>query len=318
MKHRLLLSLVLWAGMACLQLAQAGPHIYYDDNDNIKWKMKISEAIFLAKLNNRPLFVHMCKPNHKASEEQVVALLRDEKLGKFVNRHTYPISIDADKFPPELKAAGTIKGIFDKVFGQRDSVPSILALPGASSVYYHQFSGNGWTPDRMEQQIMDGLTKHHAMNKAVENMINKQVEALEKNLEKKANWATAGKIYNQIMSQPGYAPARDLAIDAMEKAEADGAAELREAFSQAKSDEYAEAKKLATKVQTDYKNLPLADEAKAHLAALKLLEAANASIAKEKKADAIKSLDSIVNTYGDTPYAAIAIARKKDLAPAKK
>lgn len=320
MKCRLIPGLVLGIGMLLLQPgARAAPHTFYEDGGLINWKIKIAEALYAAKVNNRPLFIHICKEDHKPSEEQTDKLFKDEKLAKLLNRHCYPMVIESSKSPPELARAFEIKKVFDNFLGGRDNVPGILMIPGQSQTYLQQFTGNGWTSKSMEDRVLNVLQTNHKMNNALENQLNKLVTALEKNLENKKTWPTATKLYAQILNQPGYAIVRDLAFDAMEKTTADGTQELKEAYKHGSQDEWEEAKKLTLKVQTDFKGLPIADEAKMHQAALKLLETANKQAADPKmKTTALKTLDQLLNFYSETPYSALAIARKKDLAPPAK
>jgi len=314
-----LAGLALGAGLLLLQYAEAAPHTFYDDGGMVRWKLKFAEAVAQAKQSNRPLFIHVCKDSDKPSEDQVVVLFRDEKLARLINRHMHPVVLDASKLSADLGRYPDIKKIVDKFIAGRGLVPGILMLPIRAQINPQQYTGEGWLPMQLSDQMLDVLEDQYKMGPTTVTMLTKQVEALEKALADKKSWTKATKLYNDILSAPGYNKVRDAAFDAMEKATAEPAQELVEAYNHAKQDEYENALKLTTKVQAEFKGLPIAEEAKAHAGALKLLEAATKAAADPKmKAAALKSFDSLLNTYAETPYAGLAVARKKDLAPVKK
>src|SRR5262249_20112892 len=122
--------------------------------------------------------------------------------------------------------------------------------------------------------------------------------------------------FQAIVRLRGYSEAKDKAHELMDKAQADGIKKLRDAVMHAGKDEYDEAGKLAVQVAKEFAGLPIADEARDHQAALKLLEAAH-QLSVDKKGNSTQVVSQRLNTllskHGDTPYATMARQRLQDL-----
>lgn len=317
---RLILVALLLTVLASLQSATAAPHEYYDDGGNIQWRYKPFEAFQEGKSTGKPIFVHLCKDNHPASEREVKTTLSDPELGKLVNRYMIPVVIDASSPPPELQRVMDLRNVFKGFLDDRElnSLPKIVLLtPQGQTI----ISLSGLTADRYEKGFKNTLEERFPLAKAKVPMLLKTFDTLEKNLEDKKNWSKAAAAYKTIVTTPGYGDVKTRAFEAMDKAQLEASLELRQAYDHAKSDGYAEAKKLVAKVQTEYKGLPIEADAKEHASALKLLEAAQAAAADTKlnrKAEAVRQLNKLLTDHSDTPYASLAITRKKELSPPPK
>jgi hypothetical protein len=118
------------------------------------------------------------------------------------------------------------------------------------------------------------------------------------------------------LAERGYNETKDKAHDLMDKVQADGIKQLRDAVMHADKDEYDKAGKLAVQVAKEFAGLPVADEAREHQAALKLLEAVH-QMSVDKKGNwrqiAAQRLSTLLNKHGDTPYATMARQRLQDL-----
>jgi hypothetical protein len=234
--------------------------------------------------------------------------LQDPKVSQLLKRHFVALAVDIDNPPKELQSH------FSKIEGK--TLPFLLCVTDRCQ-FLHGSSGA-----RNAEQLAADLTKTLA-NKAValpkarEAELAKQLEALEKALDahdrKKATTA-----FQAILRLRGYNEAKDKAHDVMDAAQAEGSKELRDAFARARKDEYDDAGKLAAHVVSEFAGLPIADEAKEHQAALKLLEAAYHQGADKKgswKQTAAQRLNALLSKYGDTPYASLAQQRLQELRP---
>src|SRR5438876_1016670 len=80
----------------------------------------------------------------------------------------------------------------------------------------------------------------------------KPVDLLAKGLGEKKPWLKATPLFRNIVQHSGYSPIKDRAYDLMEKAQEGGVNELKEAYNQARQDQYADAKKSLDKVAKEY------------------------------------------------------------------
>src|SRR5262249_46482988 len=151
--------------------------------------------------------------------------------------------------------------------------------------------------------------------KAREADLTRQLETLEKALDAN-NRKQANTAFQAIVRMRGYSESKDKAHDLMDAAQAEGIKQLRDAVAHARKDEYDDASKLAAHVAKNLAGLPIADEAKEHQAALKLLEAAHQVSAEKKgnwKQTAVQRLSTLLSKHGDTPYAMLAQLRLQEL-----
>jgi outer membrane protein assembly factor BamD (BamD/ComL family) len=308
MNHRLLVSLSALVTLAVLGV-RAGPHVHYDDGGNINWKPTYAVAFSIAQKSTKPIFVHASKDKDKASEDQVTMTLRDEKLGQLINRYLVPVSVDFDKPPAEVKPH------VDKI--AKKPPPAVLIFNERGQLM-NTLTGT-WQAKDLYGNLLEMLQdKGYTLAKTKEAEVSKQVDLLEKALGEKKPWVKATPIFRNIVQNPGYSPLKDRAYDLLEKAQEGGFNDLKEAYNQARQDQYADAKKSLDKVAKEYVGAPVADQAKEHLGALKIMETAHTLASDPKrKTDAVRQLDQVLTKFPDTPYAALALSRKKDLVPPK-
>jgi hypothetical protein len=232
--------------------------------------------------------------------------LRDPNVSKLLNRHFVPVVVDVDKPPPEVSA------LFQKVNGQ--TLPFLIYVSDRGQ-FLNGTSGLRSAADLkadLEKSLGD---KQYTITKTGDAELNKQLTALEKALTDKT-YTKVPAIWTAIGKVRGYGPAKDKAYDLMEEAESDGRKELAAALGEAKTGEFAAAKKRVAGVTKDLAGLPVADEAKLHLAALTTLENVQKLSTDMKgnwKLTASQQLDNLLRLQADTPYAALATQRKKDL-----
>lgn len=232
--------------------------------------------------------------------------LKDPNVSKLLNRHFVPVVVDIDKPPPEVAA------LFPKVKGQ--TLPFLLYVSERG-----QFI-NGTSGGRSAAELQADLEKtladkQYTIPKAGETELTKQLAALEKALGDKA-YSKVPAIWQAIGKIRGYGPGKDKAYDLLEAAEADGRKELNTAFGEARAAEFAAAKKRVGGVTKELAGLPIADEAKGHLAALNIMEAVEKLTTAKKgnwKASANTQLDQVLRLHLDTPYANLALQQKKEL-----
>lgn len=307
MNPRLLVGFTALVGLAMLPLAWAAPHPFYDDGGMIKWRAW-PQALTVAQQTGRPIFLEVSKDNDGNSKKLATTTLRDERIAQFVNRYYVPVSVDFAKQPLDLKATILKAG----------KTPPMIILMGSGGQYITGLAGYK-KPNEVEPELMKVLEdKAFALPKSREAEMDKNVKELEKLLGDKA-WPKAAAEFKSILAVRGYSPLKDQAYDLLDKAQLEGTQELKTAYDHARQDEYAEAKKSIDKVLKDYAGAPIADQAKDHLAAVKLLETAHQYATDTKvprKNDALRQLESVSIRYADTPYGGLATARKKDLAPA--
>jgi hypothetical protein len=291
------------------QRVQAGPHPFHDEGGHINWRPNWQAALLAAQKTGKPLFIEVANEGDGNCRQLATATLRDPILALTINRHFTPVVIDSGKVPPEIKEMyGRIEGTM---------------LPYLIFVTDHgQFllGTSGMRNSKTVQADIEEVLKNKALsvpkNKEIE--LTKQVAALEKALDAK-DYKKALSAYQAVQQVHGYHALKDRASDLLDKAQEEGANVLRKAYELARKNEYAAArdalKEFPTKSMT---GLPCAAEAKDHLTALKMLEAAY-QIATDKKVPnwkliGLQQLDAILSRYPDTPYATLALVQRKDLA----
>ena len=80
--------------------------------------------------------------------------------------------------------------------------------------------------------------------------------------------------------------------------------------------EYSKAREALRGIAKEYAGLPIAEQTKDQLAAIKLLETAQQTVTGKKgqwQALAVQQLTQVVAQYGDTPFATLAVKRNKEL-----
>jgi len=305
--HRLRIGALALILFLLPQLAQSGPHLFYaDEAGNINWRPTYAAALAAAKKTGRPIFVQFSKEDHKPSEDQV-AVLRDERITQILNRYYVAVSVDYDKPPAELKneLAKTVK----------PGAPFLLFLTDRGEGF-NTLTGT-WKAEQIQEYMLKALLdKGYNLPKSKQADAAKQVEALEKAIEQKS-WSKATQTFRSILALSGYSPLKDKAYDLMDKAQEGSTEALNDACTHVRSEEYAEAKKVLEKALKTWTALPVADDVKEHLAAVKLLEVSSQQAKANRKADAVRQLDMVISKYSETPYAAVAVTRKKELAPPK-
>jgi hypothetical protein len=296
-------------GLSIGESAWGGPHPFFDDSGNVNWRPTYAQALAQAQKAGRPIFVDASKDGEKNCEDQVTKTYREEGLGQLLNRYFIPVAVDFQKPPAELK------GYIEK--SGKKGAPVILVMSERGQIS-STFSGV-WQAKSLKDALMELLQDKFALPKSKETELTKQIDLLKKALEQPKTWANATKTFRTIQQSPGYTPLKDQAYDLIDRAQAGGRKEADEAYNHVRQNEFAEAKTLLEKVAKTYTGLPLGDEAKDQLAAVKIMEAAE-TLAKDpkRKADAVRQFDTVLAKHFDTPYAALALARKKELIPPKK
>ena len=236
--------------------------------------------------------------------------LRDPKVSQIIKRHFVAVAFDANTAPAEIKAA------FARTGGER--LPYVLYLNDKGQLI-HGTSG-GKSPEDLYADLDKVLNdKSMALSKKGESDLAKLVDTLAKQLEEK-KLKEAVATFNNIQKFRGYSATKDKAHDLMDKAQDDGLKALDQALAYAARDDYDKGKELLEKVPKDFAGLPVADQAKEHLNALKSLE--NASLPmKEKKGNwqqtALQRLVNVIRAYPETPYASLANQRQRELLKGK-
>jgi hypothetical protein len=232
--------------------------------------------------------------------------LQDPKVAQLLRRHFVAVAVDIDHAP------GEVRPLFNQIQGR--TLPFLVHITDRGQ-FVHGTSG-GRNPDQFAADLNKVLAdKAVALPKAREAALAKQVEALEKALDAN-NRKQAATAFQAILRTRGYSELKDKAHDLMDAAQSEGVKQLRDALGHARKAEYDNAGKLAAGVAKDFAGLPIADEAKEHQAALKLLEAAH-QLSTDKKGNwkqaAAQRLGTLLSKHGDTPYAALAQQRLREL-----
>lgn len=232
--------------------------------------------------------------------------LRDPKVSQLLKRHFVALAVDIDNAPKEIQP------LLGKIEGK--TLPFLLSVSERGQ-FLHGTSG-ARNPDQLAADLEKTLAnKAVALPKAREADLAKQLGSLEKALEAN-NRKQATTAFQAILRLRGHSEAKDKAHDLMDTAQERGTKQLRDAVAHARKDEYDDASKLAAQVANEFSGLPVADEAKEHQAALKLLESAHQLSADKKgnwKPTASQRLNTLLNKHGDTPYAMLAQLRLQEL-----
>jgi hypothetical protein len=232
--------------------------------------------------------------------------LQDPKVSQVLKRHFVALAVDIDNAPKEIQP------LLGKIEGK--TLPFLLCVTDRGQ-FLHGTSGPR-DPEQLGADLAKALAnKVVALPKARETDLVKQLEALQKALDAN-NRKQTNTAFQAILRLHGYSEAKDKAHDLMDTAQEQGTKQLRDAVARARKDEYDDAGKLAAQVAKDFAGLPIADEAKEHQAALKLLEAAHQSSADKKgnwKQTAGQRYNTLLSKHGDTPYATLAHQRLQDL-----
>ena len=232
--------------------------------------------------------------------------LQDPKVSQLLKRHFVALVVDIDNASKELQP------LFGKIEGK--TLPFLLCVADRGQ-FLHGTSG-GRNPEQLAADLTKVLAnKAVALPKPREADLTKQLEALEKALDAN-NRKQATTAFQTILRLRGYSEAKDKAHDLMDAVQAEGIKQLREAVAHAGKDEYDLAGKLAVQVAKEFGGLPIAEEAKEHQAALKLLESAHQLSADKKgnwKQTAGQRLNTLLSKHGDTPYATLARLRQQEL-----
>ncbi|OAI54338.1 hypothetical protein AYO44_03455 [Planctomycetaceae bacterium SCGC AG-212-F19] len=304
--HHRLVPLAAVLGLVILQFACASPHPFFDDAGMVHWRAW-QQAPSMAQKYNRPIFLEASKDKDKNCEKLVTTTFRDERIAQYLNRYFIPVTVDFANPPADLKPALQKAG----------KTPPLILFLNERGTYIDSMSGYK-KPNEVEAKLIEVLTdKAFVMTKAKEMEVEKLIEALDKEATAK-DWTKAVPIFRNILGARGYSPLKDKAYDIMETAQGSSKGDLKSAYDSVRQDQYGEAKKTLEKLTKDWAGAPVADTAKTHLAAVKLLESAHlyASDAKvPRKADAIRQLDLVLRDHGDTPYGNLAFYRKKELVP---
>ncbi|HEV3260580.1 MAG TPA: hypothetical protein VG013_27240 [Gemmataceae bacterium] len=232
--------------------------------------------------------------------------LRDPQASRLIRRHFIAVSVDVANAPEPLPA------LFPRTGGK--TMPFLLYLTDRGQ-YVGGTSGLR-TAEDVRTDLEKVLTaKGVAMPKSREAPLAKQVNALGEALDGH-QYRKASTIFSGITRARGYSPAKDAAYDRMDAVQAGGTKKLEAAVGLAKEDRYAEARAALAGVPRELAGLPVAEEGKGHLAALKLLESAH-QLTQDKKRGwqraAFQRLSQVIRQHGDTPYANLAARRQAEL-----
>jgi hypothetical protein len=310
MYRRLLSVPVLVLGLAICELSPAAPHPYHDDGGAINWRPTWAAAIDLSKKTGKPLFILTDKEEDAVSKKFVSEVLTEKRVSQLINHYFVPVAFELEKVPKEVRPNTQKASKF---------LP-VVVIMNDRGAYITGFGGL-IKPNEVEDALLKVLQdKAYTIPKTSEATMAKQLEALDKALDDKA-YSKATPIFQNIVKTKGYSELKDKAYEKMDSAQSEATQELTEAYSSVRQDDYPEAKKAIEKVMKGYIGLPVAEQAKEQLAAVKLLESAYQLSSDPKvprKADAMQKLDLLLRTYIDTPYASLAQFRKKELMPMPK
>ena len=232
--------------------------------------------------------------------------LQDPKVSQVLKRHFVALVVDIDNAPKELQP------LFSKIDGK--TLPFLLCVTDRGQ-FLHGTSGR-----RNAEQLAADLTKvlankSVALPKSREADQTKQLGTLEKALDANDR-KQAATAFQSILRLHGYSEAKDKAHDLMDAAQAVGSKQLRDAFDHARKDQYDDASKLTANVVKEFAGLPIADEAREHQAAIKLLDAAHQLCVDKKgnwKQTATQRFNTLLSKQGDTPYAMLAQLHLQEL-----
>jgi hypothetical protein len=236
----------------------------------------------------------------------VSSTLRDPQIAKIIRRHFIPVAVDANAAPAELRA------LFARTGGNR--FPFVLYINDKGQYIYGTNGGRAAEDLRGDLDKVLG-EKSLAVPKNREAELTKLVDELEKQLEGQ-KFKEALATFSKVQSIRGYSATKDRAFDLMDKAQDGGLKSIEEALAYAGRDDYEKARELLEKVPKEFAGLPVADQAKEHLNALKFVEAAQ-QIVKNKKGNwqqaAAQRLGQVLRMHPDTPYANLAFQRQQEI-----
>lgn len=304
--HRSALWLVLAGAPWLCGQAAAGPHPFSDDGGTVNWQLIYPAALDAAQRTGKPLFVEATYRTTGGGKHMLGDIYQDSKIRQLLNRHFVAVVVDYQRPPADLKA------MFGRIEG--NGMPIVMVLDGRG-----QFVNGHRRPSRdelvadLEQAL--GL-RTMAVPVAKEAELNKHLEKLQAELEAK-NYKKAVAEFKAVATVRGYSLLKDKAHDLMDGAQAEGLKKLDDALAHARKKEFAEARKLLEAAAKDFPDLPIADEAKQHLAAVKVLDTAYQQSAAVKgpawKAATVQYLDQLLQQYPNTPYANLALRRKTEI-----
>src|SRR5262249_32349445 len=175
--------------------------------------------------------------------------LQDPKVSQLLKRHFVSLVVDIDNAPKEIQP------LLGKIEGK--TLPFLLCITDRGQ-FLHGTSG-ARNAEQLATDLEKALAnKAVALPKAREADLAKQLEALEKALDANTR-KQANTTFQAIVRLRGYSEAKDKAHDLMDRAQADGIKQLRDAVMHAGKDEYDEAGKLAVQVAKEFAGLPIAD-----------------------------------------------------------
>jgi uncharacterized protein YyaL (SSP411 family) len=298
------------AGFAAPSLASAAPHPFHDDGGTVNWKWSLAAAQETAKRTGKPILIEACRESCGICKQMAGTTFKDAKTNSMMNRHFIPFVVDVDNAPPE------ITGLYDKVKGM--TLPFIMFVTEKGE--FVQGSSGFRAAEELRGDMVKVLgNKAFILSKKNEAELTKQTESLAKLLEARS-YSKASASLAVINKIKGYSSSKDKAYDLLDAAQADAAKKVTEAVKFAEEDEYAKARESLSGIAKEYAGLPIADQVKDELAAIKLLETAHQNATAKKgpgKMTAAQQLTTVIDKYGDTPFAALALKRKKELAKDK-
>lgn len=292
-------------------LASAAPHPFHDDGGAVNWKSSLAAAQEASKLTGKPIFIEAARESCGICKRVAATTLRDPKVSQTAKRYFISIAVDVDNPPP------AVRDLFSKVSG--NTLPFIMFV--SDSGQFIQGSSGYRSPTEFHDDLEKVLkSKGMALPVKSEGELTKQTDVLAKALEGKS-YAKATPALTAINKLKGYSPLKDKVFDLLDSAQEEATKKVAESVELATQDKYTEARGVLTGVAKEYAGLPIADQVKDQLAALKLLESASQTITGKKgmwKQAAVQQLGQVVAKYGDTPFANLAVKRMRELAPPEK
>jgi thioredoxin-related protein len=286
--------------------ASAAPHPFHDDGGAVNWKWSLATALDASKKTGKPIFIDACRESCGICRHLAETTLKDAKTSQMINRHFIPLVIDVDNAP------APIQELFAKVKGE--TLPFIMFVSDKGE--FVQGSSGYRSPEQFRGDMEKTLGNNvFLLPKKNEAELTKQTDALAKLLEAKSYGKAAPTLF-AISKFKGYSPLKDKVYDLLDAAQADATKKVIAAVKLAEENDYSKAREALSGVSKEYAGLPVADQVKDQLAALKLLETAHQVVMTKKgqwKMTATQQLTLVVDKYGDTPFATLAVKRRKDL-----
>jgi hypothetical protein len=303
---RLTYILCIIVGLAASGRTSAAPHPFHDDGGTVNWKWSLPAAQAAAQRTGKPILIEACREACGLCRHMAATSLKDAKISQMINRHFIPYVVDVDNTPPALRA------LYGKVPGQ--TLPFILFVTDKGE--FIQASSGVRTPEQFRGDLEKVLeNKAFLLPKKSEPELAKQTDVLAKLLDDKS-YSKLPTTLVAIGKLKGYHALKDKIYDLLDTAQAEAAKKVNEAVELAEQNEYSKAREALRGIAKEYAGLPIADQIKDQLAALKLLETAQQTVTGKKgqwKALAVQQLTQVVALYGDTPLATLAVKRNKEL-----